>query len=68
MDTPEGTVREGPNAQASTSCHLPETCPLCQAPTRKKTFVNGTIEVRCVQTEATDSVPAHGFTLYVKPR
>lgn len=68
MDAQEGEVREGPDAEARAQNTIPESCPFCGAPASKRTFVNGTIEVRCVKTEPVGSTLAHGFTLYVKPR
>lgn len=68
MDAQEGEVREGSDAQARAQHAIPTACPFCSAPTQKRTFVNGTIEVRCVKTEPAGGTPAHGFTLYVKPR
>lgn len=63
----EGEVRESPDAEARASHTIPEKCPFCAAPTQRRTFVNGTIEVRCVKTVPAGQTAAHGFTLYVKP-
>ena len=64
----EGEVREAPHAQTRAALEVPTSCPICQRPVQKRTFVNGTTEVRCVQTEPSAYAPAHGFTLYVKLR
>lgn len=60
--------RQGGGGETGNGPALPQVCPYCKEVPQTKTFVNGTLELRCVKTTKLNQYEPHSFTFYVKPR